>query len=243
MTATEVARKNSGAILFEAISKSYDILDCIVDIDLRVTPPSIEVVLSADFLSADPNEDSESLLVKKMQIDEARKKKCLPFNYIGDGEGIVKVGMIDFHEAPASAVVPGKVSLFGKTWPEAQTNLKRILSKILSGDLKKVESIPGFIVDEVEKMMAKSYLRKMDGGDLDYEEVIAEDINNLMKAMSIDTTSRSGFPTLRNSGRIMVSAERVFFTSRRILAIFFSTVFLLLLYIASSEALLMQMRT
>jgi hypothetical protein len=50
----------------------------------------------------------------------------------------------------------------GKTWPEAQTNLKEILSKILNGDLKKAESFPGF-VDEVEKIMAEALF----GGDLE----------------------------------------------------------------------------
>jgi hypothetical protein len=111
MTGSDLGRQNSGTILFHAISKGYDILDCIVDIDLCVLPPSIEVMLSADFLAADQNEETLTLRVKKTRINEARKENSLPFNYIGHfhGEGVGMVGMVDLHEAPASSACPGSV--------------------------------------------------------------------------------------------------------------------------------------
>jgi len=72
MSGDEVARKHSASVVFQAISKGHDILDCIVDIDLRVSPPTIEVMLSEDFLSLDMNKESEMHAVKKMKVDEAR---------------------------------------------------------------------------------------------------------------------------------------------------------------------------
>eukprot|EP00985_Skeletonema_marinoi_P019921 scaffold11601_cov125-Skeletonema_marinoi.AAC.2 len=155
MRGDEIFKKNSATAVYQAISKGYEILDCIVDIDLRVSPPSIEVMLAEDFLSLDMNKESEMYAVKKMKVDEARAKKCLPFNYMGD-----EAGMVVLHKEPASAAFPGLVSVFGPSWPKVQETIKKFLegSDSIAG---LAESVPG-LMDKLEQFFAKCCLKEED---------------------------------------------------------------------------------
>eukprot|EP00984_Skeletonema_dohrnii_P018491 scaffold8652_cov125-Skeletonema_dohrnii-CCMP3373.AAC.1 len=153
MRGDDIRLKNSATAVYQAISKGYDILDCIVDIDLRVSPPSFEVMLSADSLSLDMNKESQMYAVKKMRVDEAREKKCLPVTYRGH-----EAGMVVLQTVPASSAFPGRTSMFGPTWPKVQETLKKLLQR--SDTITKMaESVPGFM-DELEQIFAKCCLEQ-----------------------------------------------------------------------------------
>ena len=157
MRGFEVYQKHSVSIVYQAVSKGYDILDCIVDADLSVYPPSVEVMLSKDFLDLDMNKETDMYATKKTEIDDAREKKSLAFNYHGD-----LVGRVTLHEAPASSAVPGGCSLLGQTWPKLQDAVK--LMRKMDGMAEMIEEIPGFI-DDYEKFLAKSWYDLEDLGD------------------------------------------------------------------------------
>ena len=157
MRGDEICLKNSATAVYQAISKGYEILDCIVDIDLRVSPPSIEVMLAEDFLSLHMNKESEMYAVKKMKVDEAREEKCLPFHYLGH-----EAGMVVLQTQPLSSAFPGCNSMFGPTWPQFQETLKIILQR--SDTITKMaESVPGFM-DKLEQFFVK-YCMEKDGED------------------------------------------------------------------------------
>ncbi|KAK1745835.1 hypothetical protein QTG54_003759 [Skeletonema marinoi] len=169
MRGDEIFMKNSVTAVFQAISKGYEILDCIVDVDLRVSPPSIEVMLSEEFLSLDMNKESEMYAVKKMKVDEAREEKCLPFNYIGD-----EAGMIVLHKQPASSAFPGCVSNLGPSWPNAQETMKQFFCLKGSDDIARMtESVPGLMDEFLEQLFAKRYLRE-DGSKEGMTKVLKE---------------------------------------------------------------------
>mmetsp|Transcript_28996 Transcript_28996/g.42620 ORF Transcript_28996/g.42620 Transcript_28996/m.42620 type:complete len:130 (+) Transcript_28996:1-390(+) len=90
-----------------------------------------------------------------MKVDEARAKKCLPFNYMGD-----EAGMVVLHKEPASAAFPGLVSVFGSTWPKVQEMIEKFL-KESDSIARLAESVPG-VMDKLEQFFAKCFLKEDD---------------------------------------------------------------------------------
>jgi ribosomal protein L12E/L44/L45/RPP1/RPP2 len=188
----DVANKNSATIAFMAISKGYNILDCVADIDLAVSSPSIEVMLAADFLAQVPVGSSKAGVTKEMVkdaqklkkgiIEEAQQKKFLPVNIVGYEFG-VQLGMVQLLPVPMSFARPGYCSIFGRTWPE----LEKSLRNMFCGEEEKmntikhmVDTIPGFL-DRVEKVIAYgTFKMKEEGNESDESE---EEITSLIKEM------------------------------------------------------------
>lgn len=171
----EVANKNSATIVFMAISKGYNILDCVADVDLAVSPPSIGVMLATDFLAQVPvgcdgprvtkERVKEAQKLKKGMIEKGQKNKCLPVNIVGWESGL-QFGMLQQLSAPASFAKPGYCSFFGRTWPELEKNLR----DVFCGEKEKmdkikhvVDTIPGFL-DKMEKFAAYSIFNLQDEG-------------------------------------------------------------------------------
>ena len=190
MRGDEIYKKNSATVVFQAISNGYEILDCIVEVDLRVSPPSIEVMLSEDFLSLELRKESKMYAVKKMKVDEAREKKCLPFNYIGD-----EAGMVVLHKQPACPAFPGCVSSLGPSWPKAQETMKKLVCFEGSDGIfaRMAESVPD-VMDKLEQLFAKLYLREDDSKEgvmkvlkepTDEDEFMSSIVGDILSAMKL----------------------------------------------------------
>jgi hypothetical protein len=195
----EVANKNSATIVFMAISKGYNILDCVADVDLAVSPPSIGVMLATDFLAQIPagcdgprvtkEMVKEAQKLKKGMIEEGQKNKCLPVNIVGYELGL-QLGMLQQLSAPASFAKPGYCSLIGKTWPELEKNLR----DVFCGEKEKmdkikhmIDTIPGFL-DKMEKLAYSIF--KMKEGD-ESEDKSEEEFTFLIKEMLATSEDQS----------------------------------------------------
>ena len=102
-------------ILSSANSQGYDITNCIVDINLRTTPPNIEVISDAEYLSSLGQHDQLYGLGKhdfeSIQSKESVLCACNFFDVFGNSVG------------KKFSAVPGS-SLPGGSWTAYQKNLK-----------------------------------------------------------------------------------------------------------------------
>jgi len=124
MAGNRVFFDNLSSVIKQAVIQNYDILDCIVMIDLCCAPPSIQLMLSSEFVSNEMSPDDENYNHTRRMIGRNRENGALTV-------ACISIGVYDETNAPRAILfktVPfQKVEPPMGSWTEVQADAKQSL--------------------------------------------------------------------------------------------------------------------
>jgi len=142
MTGNKIFNDNFSNIMAQAVLQNYNILDCVVVIDLCKAPPSIEVTVASDFLSKGMYTDDNSSAHTKRIIERNRENGALTVACISIG---VYAGDDDAN-AILLKTFPGEAAPMG-SWTAAQADMERSMGFSLEDLRRHPKQIEGLLED------------------------------------------------------------------------------------------------
>ena len=125
MAGNKIFFDNISSVVMQAVLLDYDILDCVVVIDLCQAPPSIEAKLASDFFDSG-DIDRDNFAHTKRICERNRRNGALTVACISLG-----VNGPDDANAILLKTIPSQMAPMGCSWTESQADMKESIGSML----------------------------------------------------------------------------------------------------------------